>query len=94
MSLSFRSRVEHASVPVVDKLNSLPRWVPFLALLALMSAGAFVPRVGWLFTLVVVVFICWLLYLTWPRLSALERLFRVAVLLLIMAVTAVQAFPR
>lgn len=94
MSLSFRSRVEHASVPMVTRLNRIPRPAAFLLILAMMALGVFVPRVGFVATLLVAVFIGWLLYLTWPRQTAQEKLFRVAVLAMLVAVAIVQAFPR
>jgi len=92
--MTFRSRVEHASAAAVVRLNTLPRPVPFLALLALMVVGILVPRFGFLATLLVGVFVCWLLFLTWPRLAPPEKLLRLAVLLLVAALTVVQAFPR
>jgi hypothetical protein len=94
VSLSFRSRVEHRSAPAVERLNALPRVVPFLGLLALMVPGIFLPRVGFLATGAVGLFVCWLLFLTWPRLTPPEKLLRLAVLLLVTALTVVQAFPR
>lgn len=94
MSLSFRSRVEHASVPVVTRLNRIPRPVAFLLILAFMALGVFVPRVGFVATLFVAAFIGWLLYLTWPRQQPPEKLFRVAVLAMLVAIAIVQAFPR
>ncbi|MEI2732453.1 MAG: DUF6703 family protein [Dermatophilaceae bacterium] len=94
VSLSFRSRVEHASVPMVTRLNRIPRPAAFLLILAMMALGVFVPRVGFVATLLVAVFIGWLLYLTWPRQTAQEKLFRVAVLAMLLAVAIVQAFPR
>jgi hypothetical protein len=39
-------------------------------------------------------FILWLLYLSWPRLTGVDRVMRVAVLLLFAVVTAVQLLPR
>ncbi|MGB8383005.1 MAG: DUF6703 family protein [Dermatophilaceae bacterium] len=92
--MSFRSRVEHASVPLVSWLNRLPRAAAFLAVLALVVAGVLVPRVGFVFTLLVAVVVAWLLFLTWPRLTPPERLGRIAVLFLAVAVAIVQAFPR
>lgn len=94
MSLPLRSRVEHASVPVVTRLNRMPRAVGFFLVLALMAAGVFVPRLGFLATLLVAAFVGWLLYLVWPRLTLAERLFRIAVLVMVLAVALVQAFPR
>lgn len=94
MSLPFRSRVEHASVPVVTRLNRLPRAAAFFLVLAVMAVGVFVPRVGFVATLLVAVFVGWLLYLVWPRLTLPERLFRIAMLVMVLAVALVQAFPR
>jgi hypothetical protein len=94
VSLSFRSKVEHASVPWVTRLNRMPRVAAFLGVLALMVAGIMVPKVGFLFTLVVVAFLAWLVFLTWPRLAGPEKLMRLAVLALVAAVAVMQAFPR
>jgi len=38
--------------------------------------------------------VAFLVYYTWPRLSTPEKLLRLAVLFLALALTAVQAFPR
>lgn len=92
--MSFRSRVEHASVPAVAFVNRLPRAVAFLAVLGVMVAGILVPRVGFLFTFAVAAFVGWLLYLTWPQLRRPERFLRIAVLFLVVAVGIVQAVPR
>ncbi|MGV1009772.1 MAG: DUF6703 family protein [Dermatophilaceae bacterium] len=92
--MSFRSRVEHASSPLVARLARLPRLVAFLGVLAVMVAGILVPRIGFVFTLLVAVLVAWLLFLGWPRLTPPERLGRIAVLFLIVAVALVQAFPR
>ncbi len=78
---------------MVTRLNRMPRWFAFIAVLALMVAGIMVPKVGFLFTLVVAAFLGWLLFLTWPRLHGPEKLIRFAVLALVLAVTIVQAFP-
>jgi hypothetical protein len=94
VSLPLRSRVEHASVPFVTWLNRMPRWLAFLVVLGTMTAGVFVPRVGFVFTLLVAVFLCWLAFLTWPRLTPPEKLMRTAVLALVVAVAIIQAFPR
>jgi hypothetical protein len=90
----LRESVADASLPAVNALNRLPRAVPFLAVLALMVAGIFVPGWGWVFLLVVVLFLGWTLYLAWPALDPTARLGRVAVLLIAVAITLTQAVPR
>lgn len=92
--MSTRERIETASTPVVTWLNRLPRFVPFLVVLALMVAGVLVPGWGWLLLLMVVLFLGWTLYLSWPALEPTPRLARVTVMLMAVAITVTQAFPR
>jgi peptidoglycan/LPS O-acetylase OafA/YrhL len=94
VSLPFRSRVEYAAYPVLDRFERLPRVVPFLAILALLVVGVFLPRWGFLATGLVALAVGFLIYYTWPRLTLPERLLRLAVLGIVVAVTVVQAFPR
>ncbi len=91
---SLRHRVEQSSLPVVARLNALPRFVPFLAVLALMVAGVFVPGWGWIFLLLVVLFLLWTLFLSWPVLDGTARLMRGTIVLMALAITIVQAVPR
>ena len=95
MSLSFRSRLEHASVPWVERLNRVPRVVPVIALVALLAIGILAPTPwGGIAFLVIGLFIGWLIFLTWQRLNLPERLMRFAVLALVLAVAVVRLFPR
>lgn len=94
VSLPFRSRVEHAAYPVLDRLERLPRFVPFLGVLALLVVGVLVPRWGFIATGVVALGVGFLIYYTWPRLTTPEKLMRLAVLGIVVAVTVMQAFPR
>lgn len=94
MALSFRSRVEHASAPLVERVNGAPRGVLIGVLVVLLLIGAFAPSpwAGFAF-LLVTAFVGWLLFLTWQRLTRPERLMRLAVLALAAAVTIVRLFP-
>ncbi len=94
MSLPFRSRVEHSTHRFLERMNGLPRVLPFLVVLALVLAGIFVPHVGFVATLLVAALVAFLVYYTWPRLSRPEKLLRLAVLFLAVALAVVQAFPR
>ncbi len=94
VSLPFRSRVEHKTYPVVERFNRLPRPVVFLAVLALVIIGIFVPHVGFLATLLVALLVAFLVWSTWPLCTLPERVMRIAVLAIIVALTIVQAFPR
>lgn len=90
-----RTAIERASTPALERLATLPVWLPFLALLLLILVGGFVGGpVGWVMVAVALLFVAWLLYLSWPRLTTVERVMRLAVLLLFVAVTLVQLVPR
>lgn len=90
-----RRRVEQASLPALTVLARLPVWLPFLVLLLLLLGGGFLGGpVGWVLVCSALVFIMWLLYLSWPRLTPVERVMRLAVLLLFAVVTVVQLVPR
>jgi hypothetical protein len=91
---TLRPRVESASLPVITWLNGLPRAIPFLAILALMVAGILVPGWGWLLLLVVVLFLVWTFYLSWPALDGTNKLMRGTVIVLALAITVTQALPR
>jgi hypothetical protein len=91
---SMRESFERASLPAVRWLNGLPRLVPFLIVLALIVAGIFLPPPGWLLIAAAAVVLAWILALAWPRLTVPERLFRVAVLAIIVAIAVTEAFPR
>lgn len=94
MALSFRSRLEHASAPWVERLNTVPRPVGLVVLVVLLVVGILAPR-PWsgIAFLVVSAFVGWLLFLTWQRLTLPERLMRLAVLVLALAVAVVGIVP-
>ena len=95
MPNTLRPSIERASLPLIKKLNSLPRPVPFLILLALLVGGVFTGGpVGFVLMGLGAVFVGWILYLSWPRLTGTERIMRFAVLLLAVAMAVVQLFPR
>ncbi|MBM6403607.1 hypothetical protein JQN72_12540 [Phycicoccus sp. CSK15P-2] len=91
---SLRQSFERASLPAVTWLSGLPRVVPFLLVLGLVVAGLFLPGIGWVLILLVVLALTWILALAWPRLGPAERLMRVAVVALMVAVLVTQVFPR
>jgi fatty acid desaturase len=94
VSSPLRASVERASLPAVTRLSTLPRFVPFVVVLALVVGGIWISGWGWVLLAVVTLFLGWMLYLTWPHLSSPERLFRVAVLVMAVAMTVTRANPR
>ena len=92
---TLRRRIDHASLPLMTKLSSLPLFVPFLIMLALLIAGVVISgRVGFVLMSVATAFVGWVLYLSWPRLTGSERIMRSAVLMLAAAMAVVQLSPR
>jgi len=79
----------------MTKLSQLPRLVPFLILLALLVGGVLIGGpAGFVLMALAAVFVAWVLYLSWPALSSSERIMRLAVLLIAVALAVVQLFPR
>lgn len=94
-SPSLRTRVEAVSVRPLQSLATLPPWVPFVVVFALMLTGSFLGGpVGAALLVLPVAFLSWLLYLTWPRMSTSERAMRIAVLALVIAIAVTQVVPR
>ena len=91
---TLRESVEQASYPLVKRMAEWPRWAPFLLILGLMVAGVFIPTYGWILIAVVGVFLIWLLYLGWPRLTGAERLMRIAVIAIVIVAAVTRANPR
>jgi hypothetical protein len=91
---TLRRNIESASLPVITWLNGLPRALPFLAILALMVAGILVPGWGWVLLLVVVLFLVWTFYLSWPALDGVNKLMRGTVIVLAIAITITHAIPK
>lgn len=92
--LPLRSRIEHASVPIVERMNAIPRALLFIAVVLLFVLSIVLGRWGWVPLAVVAVFIGWLMFLTWPRLRTPEKMVRGAVLVMVVAAMLVRAFPR
>ncbi|HEY5181029.1 MAG TPA: DUF6703 family protein [Dermatophilaceae bacterium] len=95
MPNTLRPSIERASLPMVARLNGLPRAVPFLLLLALLVVGVMIAGpVGFILMALGAVFVAWILYLSWPRLTSSERIMRSAVLLLAAVMAITLLFPR
>lgn len=74
-------------------ISSLPPAVPVLFVFGLVLLGGFVPW-GWVLLAVATLLLVWILVASWPRLTPPEKLLRLAVIALLLAVTIVRAVPR
>lgn len=89
-----RAAVERASLPALRALGRLPVWVPFLVVLVLILGGGWLGGpVGIAAIALALLAVTWLLYLSWPRLTGVERLMRLTVLALVLAVAATRIVP-
>jgi hypothetical protein len=79
----------------MTELSRLPRLLPFVILLIVLMAGVFISGpIGFVLMGLAALFVAWVLYLSWPRLNTTERVMRLAVLLLAVAMAVIQLFPR
>lgn len=85
---------ERASLPVTRFIAGLPPVVPVLAVFALALLGGFLGPWGAIPLGLVVLFLVWMLALSWPRLRTSERLMRIAVIALVVALMLVKLVPR
>lgn len=86
--------LERASLPVTRFLAGLPPFVPVVAVFALVLLGGFLGPWGAIPLGLVALFLLWMLALSWPRLQQSERLMRIAVLALVLALTVIKVVPR
>jgi hypothetical protein len=87
-----RRALERASARPLLFLHHLPRWLPPLALAALLLAGLALHGAPAAAALVVVAaFLCWLAALSWPSLSGRGRLLRAGAVAALLAAAVIQA---
>lgn len=76
----LRTKIETASRTPLLRMHAAPRWLLFLAFLGLAIGAALAPSYwGALCALVLAVFLGWLGFLAWPRLTPGARTVRVLV---------------
>lgn len=86
-----RARIELASKTILTRVATTPRWITFLALLAIAVGGALLPLPwGVLCLLVLVVVLAWLLYLAWPVLDPGARLPRLLAVVVVLGAAVVR----
>jgi hypothetical protein len=92
VSSQVRRTVEERSAGLLLSLHRLPRWVPFVLVLALAVVGLLAHGApAGIAIIVVFLFASWLTYLAWPLLNSSARLVRVAVLVLLLAAAVLRA---
>ena len=88
---SLRARVEAASRPVLLRLNAMPQMVVPLITVVLLAVGVLAPLpVGLVALALVLLFVAWIAYLSWPVASVGGRIWRVLILALIVTLAVVR----
>lgn len=83
---STRARAERSGAVHLAYLSRLPRWLPFIVVLALAVVALFVPGpVGGIAWFVVATFLGWLAYYSWPALTPSARVLRVVAVGIVVA---------
>lgn len=85
---------ERASLPLTRFIAQLPPLVPIVTVFLLVIIGAFLGPWGAIPLGLVVLFLLWMLALSWPRLTMSEVLMRAAVIVLVFGLAAIKLFPR
>jgi len=88
---SLRVRVEAASRPVLQRLHAMPQVMVPLITIVLLAVGVLAPLpVGLVALGLVLLFVGWIAYLSWPVASTGGRIWRVLILALIIALGVVR----
>jgi len=90
-----RQALEHRSATFLLWLHQLPVWLPPVLAAGLLVAGLAIGGVGGAIALgALAVVLGWLAALSWPRLSAQNRLLRVAVVGAVLVVAVIRGLHR
>ena len=88
---ALRARVEAASRPALQRLHTMPQMVVPLVTIVLIAVGVLAPLpVGLVALALVLLFVGWIAYLSWPAASIGGRIWRVLMLVLIVALAVVR----
>lgn len=93
-----RGNLERASIPILARLLSVPRWLIVVAMgtflfLGLIQTGG-LSWLGGIFLLIVGGFLGWLLALSWPVLSPGRRLTRIIVVAAVLGIAVLKFLGR
>jgi hypothetical protein len=87
----LRARVEAASRPALLRLRAMPQLVVPLVTIVLIAVGVLAPlAVGLVALALVLLFVGWIAYLSWPVASIGGRIWRVLMLVLIVGLGVVR----
>ena len=87
---SVRAKAERRSFLHLAYLTRLPRWLPFLVVLALALVAIFLSGpIGAVLWFIVAAFLGWLAYFAWPALTPPARVLRLAAIGIVIAAAVI-----
>lgn len=93
-----RKDLEKASLPVLQRLTAVPKWLLVVAMASALFAGLVMPpqlpvtrAIGGILLLIVALFLGWLLALAWPVLGTGSRFIR-SVIIVVVVLIAIMKF--
>lgn len=82
----LRASVERRSATLLVFLHRLPRWVPLVLMLALLTAALLIKGVlGAVFLVALAAILVWLAFVSWPMLKPGDRAFRILAIVVVLA---------
>jgi len=88
---SLRTRVENVSRPLLQRLHVLPQPVVPLLTIVLIAVGVLAPLpVGLVALALVLLLVSWIAYLSWPVAGTGGRIWRVLIVVLLIALAVVR----
>jgi hypothetical protein len=88
---SLRARVERASRPILVRLHAMPQMLVPLLTIVLLAVGVLAPLpVGLVALALVLLFVGWIAYLSWPVASVGGRIWRILIVVLIVALAVIR----
>jgi hypothetical protein len=88
---SLRARVERASRPILVRLHAMPQMLVPLVTIVLLAVGVLAPLpVGLVALALVLLFVGWIAYLSWPVAGGGGRIWRILIVVLIVALAVVR----
>lgn len=89
--VSEKSALRRQSAVFLVYVHQLPRWVPLIALPALLIVGLAVSGIGGAVALAVLALVIWFLFMASPTRNPAHRVIRFAVPLVIVALAVIKA---
>jgi hypothetical protein len=87
----LRARVEQVSQPLLERLHAAPSMVVPLITIVLIAIGVLAPLpIGLVALALVLLFVGWIAYLSWPVASTGGRIWRVLILALLVTLAVVR----